>query len=789
MMTPITILLTALLQLQSAAAPKIGVELHAAHATVPPGGQTELAVTITVPDDWHAYHPIILDTGAATSISFEAPAGITFGDLRFPTPYFGSDGGLDYLAHAGEFTVLTTISVADDVAVGSYPIAAKVDALVCKELCVPVDAMARLALAVSPEEQVATHTELFEQARAALPKPLKNAPYLAGSTATLTRSTVGIDGETELVLTAKIKDGHHFWDRDPGSEDFIPPVLAIEKIDGLKIGAQKWPEPKIRTERFVGTLREHHGNVEIRVPIKLIDNKFPTADVPLRVLFTYQVCDDAGMCFPPEAAETVVTLTADTPNEALAAGASLSHFVPDVTRVAAQPGGMSIDGTVATIAQPAGLWWQLMAAFLGGLILNVMPCVFPVISIKVLSFVKQAGEDRGQILRLGLVFSLGIMAWFWIFALLTSMGELPWQHPPVLIALATFLFVFALNLFGVFEIVLPGDAATKLTEASSREGYAGSFMKGFLATLLGTACTAPFFAGAAAYAAAQPLAVSLLIFTFAGFGMSSPYILLAAFPGWLNEMPKPGNWMVVFKQAMGFILLATVVWLLTILADQLDARGVVWTVALMGFAGLAVWLLGMIGFNWSAGARTTTWISSAAVLVIGVWFSMFYMYDLRDAIRPEVAAEINPEELADEILADMATATWDEHVPWQPYAPGAPEVLAERGYTVFVDFTATWCITCQTNKATAIDVSSTRARMKELGVIPLKADWTKRDPQIRNVLMEFDNNSVPMNLVYPAGRPDAPVKLPLVLTPGIVQDRLAEAGASTAKSELARRAP
>ncbi|MFQ5806289.1 MAG: protein-disulfide reductase DsbD domain-containing protein [Phycisphaerae bacterium] len=269
----------------------------------------------------------------------------------------------------------------------------------------------------------------------------------------------------------------------------------------------------------------------------------------------------------------------------------------------------------------------LLAGFLGGLILNVMPCVLPVISIKILSFVQQAGEDPGRVLRLGLAFCAGIMVWFWAFAGLSSIGKVPWQYPEVVITLSSILFVFSLNLFGVFEIVLPGAAAGKLDAIAAREGYTGAFLKGLLATLLGTACTAPFLAGAMAYALTQPAWIVYLVFSAAGVGMASPYLVLSAKPGWLKFIPRPGPWMVTFKQAAGFVLLGTVVWLLLILADQVDGKGVVWTVAFFGFLGLAAWMLGRIKPTWQTGGRATMWTASAMLAVLGFYFCYFVMYD------------------------------------------------------------------------------------------------------------------------------------------------------------------
>lgn len=288
------------------------------------------------------------------------------------------------------------------------------------------------------------------------------------------------------------------------------------------------------------------------------------------------------------------------------------------------------------------LLWMLVAGFLGGLILNVMPCVLPVISIKIISFVQQAGEDPKRVFRLGLAFCAGIMVWFWAFAIMSQAGELPWQYPEVVVILSAILFVFALNLFGVFELILPGATVGKLDAITAREGYTGAFLKGLLATLLGTACTAPFLAGAMAYALTQPWLKVFLVFTAAGLGMSSPYLVLCAKPAWLKFLPKPGNWMITFKQAAGFILLGTVIWLLWILAHQIDGVGVVWTVAFLGFLAMAAWMLGKISPTWQTGSRLTMWCASIAVAALGFYFCYFVMYEWNAGKAESVSADAAP---------------------------------------------------------------------------------------------------------------------------------------------------
>lgn len=786
---------------QAPSTPTFTAKLYANHETVTAGGETELVIEVRCQEDWHVYHPIILETGAPTTITFDAPEGVTFGELRFPTPYRGEQAGIDYLALEGTFRILTTVRVADDVPAGPLPLNVRVYALICKELCVPVEAQAELTLTVGDALSAPMNEKLFEEARAALPAPLAKAPYVEGSSVAVSKETIGIDEPAEIVLTVKVKRGHHIQDPDPGVETLIASHFYVEPLNGIKFEAPIWPEPKVKEMEYFGKVREQSGTFKVRVPFKVIDQEFAGGPVALRTLLTYQCCSDEGVCFPPEAGLEIVRFYVNTPTAPPADAKPLGTLYPirtellDEESAAPEVGGTS--GAVVAGAAggpPHSLLWILVLGFAGGFLLNVMPCVFPVISIKIIGFVQQAGEDRARVLKLGLAFCAGIMVWFWIFALLTSVGTIPWQHPPVVIGLAAIIFVFALNLFGVFEVTLPGAAAGKLDEAARQEGYTGAFMKGLLATLLGTACTAPFFATAAAFAATQPRIVGLTIFTSAGLGMSLPYLLLSAFPGWLKSLPRPGNWMVVFKQAMGFVLVGTAVWLLLTVGDLLDARGVVWTLAFFSFLAVAAWLLGKIRPSWDFGPKAATWCAALLIAVFGGWFSFGLMYDWNSAVEANGPGGMmtvrNGEDsaaTAERIIAAVSADPWNDHIPWQAWQLGLAEELASRGYTVYVDFTATWCVTCQTNKATAVDIQSTRALMRGNGVIPLKGDYTRSDPAIRDVLLRFGHNSVPLNLIYPAGKPDAPVKLPVLLTPAIVQDALKAAGPSLPIARTARK--
>ena len=754
------------------AEPRLTTRLYAAHEAIQPGEQTELAVEVNIEAGWHIYHPA-LHIGIPTVVSFDASPGVKIGEVRFPRPSLAEAGGIEYLELSGRVVFLAPLTLDASAKPGtSLKLRATVTASACKELCFQVERRASLTLPVAAEMGKPVSQKLFEEAREKIPPTLSEAPYIKGSRLSVAPDKVKVKQAAEVTALIKVQRGHHIQDRDPGVEGLIPSRLFIvaeeldgEKVDGVTFEKPIWPKPHVREMPGLGKVREQSGEVKVRVPFEITDQKLRAGPVRLRVLLQYQCCTDEGLCYPPEMAEGFIEFTADTPNVPVAEAADTES---ELTASSAEA-----EGGLGKFAL------MVIFGFLGGLILNITPCVLPVVSIKVLSFVQQAGEDPKRVFRLGLAFCAGIMVWFWLFAALSAVGNVPLQNPGVVLGVGSIVFVLALSLFGVFEIVLPGAAAGTLDEVTRREGYAGSFFKGLLATLLGTACTAPFLATALAYTFTQPGIVGFIIFSSAGLGMASPYLLLSAKPGWLKYVPKPGPWMVTFKQAMGFVLLATAVWLLWILEAMLGGQGVVWTIAFWGFLALAVWLLGRAKPTSETTRRLATWGVAVAVGAVGWWFSFRVMYDW-GAPLGGIAAETEDEPLTPEgIIARVAASDWNDHIPWQPWQPGGlAEELSRRGYTVYIDYTARWCAVCQANKKVAVEIESTRALMHELRVIPIKADFTKYNPEMHAEIKALGSPTVPVNVVYPASDPASYIKLLEVLTPDMVHEALDKAGPS-----------
>ncbi|MEY2575326.1 MAG: hypothetical protein QOF80_813 [Verrucomicrobiota bacterium] len=422
----------------------------------------------------------------------------------------------------------------------------------------------------------------------------------------------------------------------------------------------------------------------------------------------------------------------------------------------------SLTAPSATASGPLfseGLAKFLLFGFLGGLILNLMPCVLPVISLKIFGFVQQAGQDRRRILRSGLAFIAGIFAWFIGLALLLiglkSAGrEITWAfqftNPYFVVLMSAVVLVFALNLFGVFEISLPQFASRGVLGWTAREGEAGSFFEGVFATVLATPCTAPFLGTALGFAFTQSGWTILLMFLAIASGMASPYFLLSAQPAWLRLLPKPGAWMVRVKQLMGFLLLATLLFLLAVLGAERGVEAIIWTACFLLVLSLACWMKG--AFIVPTASATARFVSLVLMLVL-VLGSGYYFIGEKFAAAKTVSAE---------------TQTVGG---WQPFTPQLLETELKQGHAVFVDFTAAWCLTCKFNEVNVLEAGAVRDAFQRHGITKIKADWTNADPAITKILKQFGRPGVPMYVLYPGNHAE-PILFPEVLTQNMILEKL-----------------
>ena len=415
-----------------------------------------------------------------------------------------------------------------------------------------------------------------------------------------------------------------------------------------------------------------------------------------------------------------------------------------------------------------GLLKLLLFGFIGGFILNLMPCVLPVISLKIFGFIQHAGDSRGRIFGNGLAFTAGIFAWFIGLALLMvglkSAGhEITWAfqftNPYFVVAMSAVVLVFALNLFGVFEITLPAAATTGLLGWSAREGYAGSFFQGVFATVLATPCTAPYLGTALGFAFAQSAGIILLMFVAIAAGMSAPYLLLSAQPAWLRFVPRPGPWMVRVKQFMGFLLLATLLFLLWVIGVARGIDAAIWVSAFLLALSIGCWLFGSFSTPAASGKQRSIVLGLVLVLVLSSG-----LYCIGQKFR------------ASKIASSLTTEGWI------PFSPKRVQNELAHGHSVFVDFTAAWCITCKFNEASVLESAAVKSAFARYGIVKMKADWTNADPVVTKTLKQFDRVGVPLYVLYPATAPNQPIVLPELLTQALVLNHLQSAAPKVAAS-------
>lgn len=690
-----------------------GVELVRAdlvtdQTAVVPGGVLQVGVVLDLAPGWHIYWRNPGDAGLATELTWEWPAGWEPGEQEWPVPLrIIEPGDLQVFAYKKQALLWHRVRVPADFSGEEATIRVRATWLVCEAICVPGSASLEITLPVETTS-APRNAELFAEFTARLPSP--DAPPFS-----LTWQPLATGWN--LILGGNFPNA-----------DFLP-----EEPEGTDLPA----------DPHVGVASDGEGSTTLSI----------AATHALRGIL--KISSDATAT-PAGWKINSPEWTTPAESESLAPATTTDGGAPALEKTGEPSAGAAPSPT---------LWLALIYGFIGGFILNLMPCVLPVISLKVFGFIRQAGESPWRIFAHGLSFIAGIFTWFLglglLIVVLKSTGaQVTWafqfQNPWFILFISVLVFVFALNLFGVFEVVLPGRAGSGMADLAGREGLGGSFFQGIFATLLATPCTAPFLGTALGFAFAQPGPVILAMFASVAAGMGFPYLLLSARPGWIRFLPKPGAWMERLKQFMGFPLLATLLWLLSILAGQKGIAGVLWTLALLLAFGFACWLYG--SFCGAMSSPRTRRLAGALALLTLLAGGYYFGGAFSRATPPR--SEGTTEE------------TSSSGIAWQPFSREKLDALLAEGKPVFIDFTADWCLTCKFNERTAINTPAVREVIRERGIVPLKADWTNANPEITKILAEFGRVGVPFYLFYPKGREIPPVVFPELVTEKIILDGL-----------------
>jgi thiol:disulfide interchange protein DsbD len=728
--------------------PHVTAELIPESTTVEAGKPFDVALHLHMDEGWHTYWINPGDAGLATTIKWTLPDGFTAGPIQWPTPEKHPMGTQMTYGYAGDVYLLTTITPPKADLPQHFDLKAKAEWLVCQDECIPGKAELSMTLdsGFMNLRLPKVNTDLFAEARKRL--PMKNKWWVVSAkfsntkppslVINFTRKT-GLDKDNLVPFYPK--DLRFFPEQQNVlsnlDADNSPPVAIT---DGFSL--------TIALQQNGGKLHELGGVVfsndlfAWRIPgdpslIGAKCNAFSIEDIPL----------NRGEANASELGAGPAPATTD-------ANAGTSSSSPVAQRAAA---------TQLPSAGPQPLLIAVLgAAFVGGLILNLMPCVLPVLSLKVFSLIRHAGDNPKAAWVQGAAFTAGVVLSFWVLAglllaLRAAGNHLGWgfqmQSPGFVAGLIVLFFLIGLNLFGVFEIggsLVGVDAKA----AGHTGGSVSSFLNGALATLAATPCTAPFMGSALGFAAQQSAFVSMLIFTFLALGMAAPYLLLTIFPQSLRFVPKPGAWMESLKQFMGFLLMGTVIFLVYVFGALVGNDQIPEMLGALLIFGVAAWAYGRWGVP---GVGTGFRVASIVICVFISVVAASVVIGLSDKVTEPVARS--------------ATAT-TAHDGWQDWSPEAVQAALGKGQPVFVDFTAAWCLSCKVNEQVALNTDAVKSAFTQKGVVLFRADWTQADPEISKTLQQYNRDGVPLYLLYSPKAKDDPQVLPEVLTPGIVLEAL-----------------
>jgi thiol:disulfide interchange protein DsbD len=671
-------------------------------------GETILAgMDLKMDLGWHTYWQNPGEAGEATEIKWQLPPGITAGEILWPLPEKLPPAEVTTYGYEKEVMLVVPLTLASNLPAGPLALKADVSWLECDEQCVPGKTSVEATLNLAPEGKPSADAARIQDWASRVPTAATNFFLQAWW------ETGPADDTRSLLLQCA-------GPAKPDGVDFYP-----DAYDNLGIQAgTKWG--------FDGAANK----IWLQKSVKKFSGTWP--DQIAGVLVVQHGTSRVGYQIAAAVAKTA-------PLGGNGAGSANPPPLP---------------------AQP--LWRMLVFAFIGGLILNIMPCVLPVIALKILGFVNEAKSEPRHVRKLGLIYTLGVLASFSVLggavvAVKLAGHQAAWGmqfgNPIFLVSLITLVTLVALNLFGVFEVTLASGAMNVASDLSSKSGASGAFFNGALATALATPCSAPILGSALAFAFTQPATTLMLVFLTIGLGLAAPYLVLSWHPAWLKFLPKPGLWMEKFKMAMGFPMLAAVLWLYNI-ASATYGKSVLWLGVFLVLLAAAAWTFGSFV---QRGSRR----KGIATVVVLLLLATGYGYALEKELNWRHPVIEPP---ATGVIKESA-----DGIAWLPWSPEAVAQARAAGKVVLVDFTADWCLTCQVNKKTSIEIPSVREKLKSLNAVALLADYTHTPDNITTELTRYHRAGVPLVLVYPRNAGSPAIELPEVLTPNIVLNALDQA--------------
>lgn len=666
------------------------------------GQPLQLGLQLVHKDGWHTYWKNPGDSGLPVTLKWTLPAGSSAGDIAWPVPQRLPYGPLMNYGYDG--TVLLPVPVHVGASAAGLDVKLSAEWLVCKDICLPESG--EFVLRLAPGTPVLASRTAFEAAAAAVPRGVAGAKVAAR-----------VEGAA-VEFTA----------------DGLPPRLRGKQLLFFPEDGGVFEHAAATTQRWAD------GRLVLRAPLSAMRSESPPA---LKFVLAEAGVPGGVALSAPVAA---------WPGPASASGAAGVAGTAPVAAGALDTGGA------------AALPLMLLFAFLGGALLNLMPCVFPVLSLKAVALAQRA-EGRGRQLAGGIAYTVGVVASFLalaggLLALRAGGALVGWgfqlQSPLFIAALALLFTLIGLNLLGVFEVgtLLPGRVAAY----RARNPLLDDALTGAVAVAIASPCTAPLMGAAVGAALAAPWPQALSIFGALGLGMAAPYLALSAWPRLARVMPRPGPWMVRFKALLAFPMFATMVWLAWVLGHQAGVDGMAALLVLLLAVSLATWLWS--GMGAAAGPRSARRTAAAggagvALLAGALAWSL-----------PLLRAE--PATIA---TAPAAAAGAPQTGQWQPWSPQAVAQARDAGRPVFVDFTAAWCITCQFNKRTALSDPAVLSALAQKQVLLLRADWTSRDPLIAQQLQALGRSGVPVYVLY-GDKGGAPQLLPEVLSADAIHSAL-----------------